>query len=84
MSKITWSEIQEPTDEKQYHHITTETPLGLYSIEWKDWINPHSFHSLINDSWIATDTTLEDAKQQCENSLRKLRDKLSEFLGDDI
>lgn len=37
VKQLEWSEVSEPNENIRYTHITANSPLGKWSIEWKSW-----------------------------------------------
>ena len=43
MSKLIWSETEEPNEFCRYQHTYSQTPFGLILITWKGWKEYHSY-----------------------------------------
>lgn len=77
-----WSEIKEPCEDCRYHHITLESPIGKFSIEWKGWKEHDSYCIYLNSEYIDVVNDIEDAKIFVKNYLTNLINDLMEFMGD--
>ena len=82
---LNWSGILEATEEIRYTHSCLETPIGIFSIEWKAYkdhgnydytiyLRPDGFSG--GEIYIGTGWDLEDAKEKVENYLIEKRDSL--------
>jgi DnaJ-domain-containing protein 1 len=86
---IAWSDVLKPTDSIRYTHSYTETPIGIFTIEWKAhkedyhdytiYLRPDGFGQ--SEIYIGTGWDLEDAKKIVENYLTEKRDSLAKFLS---
>jgi hypothetical protein len=47
-----------------YDHVTAETPLGVYSIEWKGWKDHDSKSISLSGDYVGEGSSLDDAKQE--------------------
>lgn len=77
---MNWSEEKEPNKEVSYNHVTLDTPLGIYTIDWKGWKERPSYDISLGDDWIGTDNTLESSKEQVEIHIKGVADELNKFL----
>lgn len=46
---IQWSKVQEPNLQIPYNHITLDTPLGVFVINWKGWKEQPTYGLSLND-----------------------------------
>lgn len=51
INPLEWSAESGPTDKIRYNHITAETALGQFSVEWKGWKEEKTGHVSI---WLET------------------------------
>lgn len=76
-----WTEPKPPTKgESYYDHCTSDTPLGVFKIEWKSWKDSPSYDVMLNDDWICTEYSLEDAKKLARFYIEETHRQLTEFL----
>jgi len=76
-----WSKISSATIGVSYYdHTKLDTPLGLFLIEWKSWKEYESYSISLNNEYINTTYSLEDAKEICITYLNNKLDKLQDFL----
>lgn len=73
---VDWSEEKEPCEEIRYNHVTAETPLGLFSIEWKGWKDYDSRDLYLNGEYIGSFHNVDDAKQGAADYLLNLTKSL--------
>jgi hypothetical protein len=79
-----WTEPKLPTEgESYYDHVKCQTPLGEFLIEWKSWKEFPDYGVMLNGEYVTTSYELEDAKEDAEMYLIKVRDNLNDFLKDE-
>lgn len=71
-----WSEPRQPNKYCPYDHIFIDTPLGRIQIEWKSWKDYVSYTVHLNDAWVESCSTLEEAK---EASFNLIKDKFNQL-----
>lgn len=78
-----WSEEKPPQkDGISYNHATSESPLGLFSIEWKSWKECPSYDVFIGGSeWVTAAGSLDDAKAAAERHVVNKYEELREYLS---
>lgn len=81
--KLTWSEEAPPTEGISYYtHIISEiTPLGVFLIEWKSWKERPDYSIVLDDNYIDTVYSLEEAKKIAFDYLITKNKELTEFLN---
>lgn len=76
---LQWSEPRPPNGESHYDHIVAEYPLGQYMIEWKSWQRATGYDLVLNFNRVGTYPTLEEAKVQAVEHVRKIAKQLQEY-----
>ena len=60
---IEWGEPAPPNGNTRfYDHMIGKTPLGEYSIEWKSWKSYDDYVIYLNEVFVTTRISLDDAK----------------------
>jgi hypothetical protein len=81
---MNWTEPTPPTPHiSHYDHVTCETPLGSFMIEWKSWKENDSYIIAINGIHLGVEYTLEDAKNFVKQYLISRYEELTNFLSND-
>jgi hypothetical protein len=81
---MNWTEPQEPKKGVSwYDHVTLETPLGTFRIEWKSWKEFGSYDISIDDDYniFESEYDLESAKEKVRDFLTEKHKELSEILS---
>lgn len=60
---LVWSEPTRPDDSCPYDHVTAETPIGVFSIEWKGWKDHDGRCVFFAGDYVAASDTLDEAKK---------------------
>ena len=60
---LEWSSPAPPGKDCSYDHVRAETPIGVYSIEWKSWKSNDGYTVHIDGRYIWSEETLDDAKR---------------------
>lgn len=72
--KLQWSETKEPNKQCAYEHVTADSPLGTFVIEWKSWKESPGYdvtHPL-EKLCIYGYFSLEEAKENAQKEFDKL------------
>lgn len=69
---LVWSDESGPTDKIRYNHITAETALGQFSVEWKGWKEEDGPCVYLAGDYIGVASDLGGAKQLAERHIREL------------
>lgn len=79
---MNWTEPQPPTaGASNYTHVTCETPLGRAIIEWKGWKDDDSYVVSIQNNYIGSEYSLQDAKDLVKRHLLEIQKQLLDFLA---
>lgn len=72
--KLEWSEQRSPNAKGiRYNHVIAESPLGLFSVEWKGWKDHPNYQLYLNGEWLQDgEATLEDTQQRALEYCLKL------------
>lgn len=68
---LVWSESSPPDDSCSYDHVTADTPLGVYSIEWKSWKTVDSYSVFFRGEWAGEGFMLDEAKLVAERDFQQ-------------
>lgn len=77
---MNWSKERIP-GKIPYNHVVCETPLGECVISWKGWKEHPSYDIDLDDEWIGSEYSLEEAKQVAQQHLEKKYEELKQFLN---
>lgn len=76
-----WSQEQQPNEHtSRYNHVFCETPLGRFIIEWKGWKEHSSPTLILDDEYIASLDTLDEAKRRAWTYLTVRLELLQDYL----
>lgn len=67
---LVWTEQAWPNAECRYDHITAQTPMGAFSIEWKGWKAFDYRCVLLDGEYVGVGDTLDEAKAVAEDQFR--------------
>lgn len=73
---LVWSDESGPTDKIRYNHITAETALGQFSVEWKGWKEEDWPCVYLAGDYIGVASDLGGAKMLAEQHIRELVENL--------
>jgi len=59
---LKWTEHQPPNESSHYDHVTSQTPIGIFCIEWKSWKEYDSYCLTFDGDFVDALPTLEEAK----------------------
>ena len=82
MSYMIWSEVKEPNDKVSYNHVTLDTPLGEYIVDWKGWKETPSYDVSLNSEYIGSNYDLESGKDIAESHLLETANQLNGFISE--
>lgn len=69
---LEWSAESGPTDKIRYNHITAETALGQFSVEWKGWKEEDAPCIYLAGDYIGFASDVDGAKQLAERHIRDI------------
>ena len=72
INPLEWSAESGPTDKIRYNHITAETALGQFSVEWKGWKEEDWPCVYLAGDYIGVASDLGGAKMLAEQHIREL------------
>lgn len=75
-----WSKVQEPNLQILYNHITLDTPLGLFVIDWKGWKEQPTYDLSLNYEWLDSPFSLEEGKEFVKKYLTEKAEALNDFI----
>ena len=78
MNKYKWTEEQQPKDRISYNHMLLTTPLGVFSLGWKEF---DSVCVYLDQEYEDSFNTIEEAKVYVDWFLRNKLKALAEFLS---
>ena len=82
--KYKWSDIKEPDGiESFYTHITLETPIGKFKVEWKSWKEYSGFSIFCGDDYLTEGADIEDSKEIVHKYLLDKAEELKTFIEND-
>lgn len=76
-----WTEEKTGNANVPYNHVISVTPLGECVISWKSWKEKPDYSIELNDAYIGTEYSLEDAKTLAKDHFNTILSDLKEFLG---
>lgn len=77
-----WTEPKPPTEDVSYYdHTVCETPLGKFIIEWKSWKTSPDYGIMLENDYIGTEYSLEEAKEKVLEYLVDKEKELHLFLN---
>lgn len=59
---LVWSDVFQPNSSIRYTHVCCKHPFGVFVIEWKSWKPCDSFVLWLNDEYLISESTLDEAK----------------------
>lgn len=73
---LQWSEHRKPDEIIRYDHVLAESPIGLFSIEWKSWKEHDSYAVYLDSEYIAVGNDIADAMLIAERRVAEVADNL--------
>ena len=73
---MNWSEEKLPNESCSYNHITCDTPIGQFIIEWKGWKDLEDYVLMINGNYIGVEWDLNDAKESAKDYIIRKKTEL--------
>lgn len=73
---LKWTDPAPPNDSCPYDHITADSPLGKFRIEWKSWKKYDSYVLFLGEDYLGPFSDLDSAKG---GALKFLKDRLDEL-----
>ena len=77
---MNWTEENEANNSISYNHVICDTPIGQIIIEWKGWKERPDYSIDIDNKYIGTEYTLDNAKLIAKDYLNNKLNELSIFL----
>lgn len=78
---MNWTEPKPPTKGVSYYdHITCETPIGTFMIEWKSWKYSDLPSVMLDEEYIGCGVDVESAKNIAHNYIVNKYEELRKFL----
>lgn len=62
MKELNWSNEKEANEDIHYNHIILNTPIGVFTIEWKGWKEIDGKAVYLDGYYLADFYTVEEAK----------------------
>lgn len=76
-----WTDATPPNGECPYDHCACETPLGTALIAWKSWKDYPSYTLTVDDEWIDTFHTIDEAKNAALAHVRTIGNRCSAWIS---
>lgn len=73
---LQWSEHRKPDEIIRYDHVLAESPIGLFSIEWKSWKEHDSYAVYLDSEYIADSNDIADAMLIADRRVAEVADNL--------
>lgn len=78
--KLEWCEPRKPNASGiRYDHVLAESPIGLFSIEWKSWKDHPGYELYLDGEWLVDGgNTLDAAKDNAHAYMLKRANEMAE------